>query len=120
MDNDQIVGAIVMIVCGFGCGALFSAIGRFAKRSKKPFGFWAGKSVPMDKVTDLCGYNHANALMWETYAMPYWLSGVLGLFGIFCEGFTLASAIVMSAAAFPGVFCLIYYYTRIEKKYIVK
>ena len=120
MDSDLIVGAVVMMLCSFGCGALFVTIGRLAEKARKPFGFWAGKSVPADKVTDVVGYNHANAVMWKTYSTPYWLSGVVSLFGFWGEGFILCGAIILSAACFPGIFFLISHYRKIENKYITK
>ena len=118
MNNENVVGAVVMAFCSFGCGVLFFCIGNFASGAKKPFGFWAGSTVPMEKVTDLHAYNHANAVMWKIYSIPYWLSGIFGLLGFWSEGFILASAVVMCAACFPGIFFLISHYRKIEKRYI--
>ena len=120
MDSDLIVGAVVMLLSSFGCGALFVTIGRLAEKARKPFGFWAGKSVPADKITDVVGYNHANSAMWKVYSVPYWLSGVVSILGFFGEGFTLAGAVIMIAACFPGIFFLILRYTKIEKQYIAR
>ena len=120
MDKEAIVGAVIMALCGFGCGLLFWAIGAWAERSKKPVAFWSGSKVDPGKVKDIPAYNHANAVMWKAYAMPYWLSGLIGCLGFLGEGVVLAAAIVMTLSCFPGMFFLVFRYGKIEKQYISK
>ena len=117
MDNDLIVGVIVMALCGFGCGALFFGIGIWADKSEKPFGFWANRPIPEEKVTDVAAYNRANSVMWKAYSTVYWLSGIVSLFGVFGEEFILAGAIILTAAFIPGIFFLVSHYRKIEKRF---
>ena len=120
MDKQSIAGAIIMALCSFGCAVLFSGIGFHAKKSDKPVAFWSGSKVDPKKVTDIPAYNRAYGVMWRIYAIPYWLSGVISCVGVAGEGYTLAAAILMSVACFPGLFFLIFQYIKIERKYIVK
>ena len=120
MDNENLVGAIIMALCCFGCALTFLGIGVWAGKAKKPVNFWSGTSVPIGKVTDVQAYNHANAVMWKVYSAPYWLAGILGCFGCFGKIYTVASAILLSVACFPGVFLLIWNYRKIAKRYILE
>ena len=120
MDNGSIAGAIIMAVCCFGSALTFVAIAVWAKKSKKPINFWSGMSVPADKVTDVSAYNHANAVMWSVYSVPFWLAGLVGSLGFLGDAYTMASAILLSLACFPGAFLLIWRYRKIEKLYVVR
>ena len=120
MDNGNFVGAIIMALCCFGCGLTFWGIGYFAEKAKKPVNFWSGTSVPAEKVSDVQGYNHANAVMWKVYSKPYHLAGIFGCLGFMGDAYTIVSAILLSLACFPGAFFLIRQYRRIEKQYITK
>ena len=120
MDKEAVAGAIIMVLCCFGCGMLFWSIGAWAEKSEKPMGFWSGSKVDPEKVTDIPAYNHANAVMWKTYALSFWLSGVIGCLGFLGEAFTMAAAILMTLACFPGMFFLVFRYRKIEKQYITK
>ena len=118
MVNRQILGIVIMAVCCFGCALLFFGIGVWADRSSKPANFWAGTKIDPEKVTDLHGYNHAYAVMWKQYSIPYWLSGILGCLDFISHGFTVAAEILLFAACFPGLFLLIRRYRSIEKAFI--
>ena len=97
---------------------MFFGIGYFAEKAKKPVNFWSGTSVPAEKVTDVKGYNHANAVMWKVYSAPYLAAGLLGCLGVLGDAYTMASAILLSVSCFPGMFLLIWAYRRIEKRYV--
>ena len=120
MDNESLIGAIIMALCCFGCGLTFFVIGYFAEKAKKPVNFWSGTSVPVEKVTDIPAYNHANAVMWKVYSVPYWLAGIFGCLGVIGDVYTMASAIILFLACFPGLFFLVWKYRKIEKRYIIK
>ncbi len=107
---------IIMVVCCIGCAVLFVGIGCWAERSKKPVHFWSGTSVEPDKVRDIRGYNHACAVMWWVYSIPYWLAGIASLL----PPLEIISALLLVAASVPGSFVLIWWYLRIEKRYICK
>ena len=119
MDKGNLVGTIIMAICCFGCGILFLCIGLHASKAEKPVNFWSGVSVPAEKVSDVLSYNHACAIMWKVYAIPYFIAGVIG-----CLDFSgdmpimISSILLFAAACFPGLPLLIWQYRRIEKKYI--
>ena len=118
MDKEGIVGAVIMALTCLGCGALFALIGIRAERAEKPVHFWSGIPVAAEKITDVHGYNHANAVMWKWYSVPYFLAGILGAFGVLGDGYIIAAAAVLVAACLPGLFLLIGCYKRIEKHYL--
>ncbi len=118
MDKENIAGAIIMALCCGLCALTFLAIGMFAERAQKPVSFWSGTNVPPEKVRDVPGYNHANAVMWKLYSVPYWAAGILGILGLWGQGFVIASAVVLSLACVPGLFFLIGRYRAIEKRYL--
>lgn len=118
MDIETIVAAIFGMVLYIVCGILFLSLGLWADKSPKPVSFWAGKSVQAEWVTDVAGYNRANAIMWKVYSAVYFLAGILSLLGIWRETFIYASLILTILSAFPGIPILIRNYKKIEKKYI--
>lgn len=119
MDKSELIGAIIMAICCFGCGMLFFGIGVRADKSTKPVNFWAGKEVDPTKVSELSGYNHACAVMWKRYSVPYWLAGVFSCMNALGSGYMIAAAILLFVACFPGIILLIRQYRQIEKKYIL-
>ena len=120
MNNEAIVGAILTMGIGCLCGALFYGIGWWSDRKKAPMGFWSGMELKPEWVRDIPAYNHECAVMWKVYSIPYFISGILGLLGMFHVGFTVAMVVVMVGATLPGLILLICHYKKIEKKYIYR
>ena len=120
MDKGSVIGAVIMAVCCFGCAALFYGIGVWAERREKPVHFWSGSTVDPAKVTDIAAYNHANALMWKLYSVPYWLSGMFGCLGCFSKACFYISLAFLGFACLPGIVLLVRQYLKIEKKYILR
>lgn len=118
MDAEQTIGTIIMLFCSWGCGAIFYFIGRHADRSHKPAHFWAGSEIDSRRISDVAAYNHANAVMWKLYSIPYWLAGILSCFCFVGEVFTIAGAVMLFFAALPGIPLLIRKYRQIEKTYL--
>lgn len=118
MDGEQTIGMIIMLVCSWGCGAIFYFISHFADKSPKPIHFWAGTEIDPRRISDVAAYNHANAVMWKLYSIPYWLAGFLSCLCFISEAFTIAGASMLFLACFPGLFFLIRKYKQIEKTYI--
>ncbi len=120
MDKGSVAGIIIWAICAYGCAALFFGIGIWAEHAKKPVHFWAGTKIDAQKVTDIPAYNHANAVMWKWYALPYFLSGILGCLDSLHAWCMPAAVILMVAACFPCIFIMIWRYTKIEKTYILR
>ena len=118
MDNENVLGAIIMALCCFVCALTFLGIAIWARKSQKPINFWSGTSVPAEKVTDIQAYNQANALMWIVYSVPYWMAGLISAFAVLGDIFLIIATIILLLACLPGGFLLIWQYRRIEKKYI--
>ena len=121
MDGESILGAIVLIFCGFGCGALFSWIGSWAESRKDPMHFWTGSVVDPKTITNIPAYNKANARMWRRYAAPYWLTGICGVISFLdARIFILVGCWLIGLASTVGIIWLIWAYKRIEKQYKVQ
>ena len=121
MNGESILGSIVLTLCGFGCGGLFTAIASWAERRKDPMHFWSGSVVDPKTITDIPAYNKANARMWKRYAAPYWLTGWCGLAGFLNYEVTAWVGILLTGVASTvGIVWLIWSYKRIEKQYKVQ
>lgn len=121
MDGEAILGSIVLILCGFGCGGLFSCIGSWAKRRKDPMPFWTGSVIDPRTIADIPAYNQAVTRMWKQYAMPYWMTGWCGLVGF--VNYKIAAwvgVLLIGLASTVGIVWLIWAYKRIEKQYKVQ
>ena len=117
MNGENILGAIIMISCGFGCGGLFYWMGKWASTRKDPMHFWTGSTVDPKSITDIPAYNYANARMWKMYSVPYWISAIFGVL-TFCDiRFLLLSEISIGLACTGGICWLIHSYKKIEKRY---
>ena len=120
MDGEEILGLIVMLSCSFGCGALFFSLGIRASKSEKSFGFWTWQEVKIESVRDVCAYNRENGIMWKLYSMPYFISCVLYIAGIWVPFCQMLSFILLIAASTLGIGWLIWRYRGIYDKYTVK
>ena len=118
MSEEPIIVVVIMLVCTWCCGLLFYLIGHYGDKSTKPMHFWAGSEIDPRRISDVPAYNHANAVMWKLYAIPYWLAGVLSCFGLLREVFIIAGTVMLFLAGFPGIPLLIRKYKQIEKKYV--
>ena len=121
MDGEVVLGSIVLILCGFGCGGLFAWIASWAERRKDPAHFWTGSVVDSKTITDIPAYNKANARMWRRYAVPYWLTGWCGVISFVCYDLAVpAGCLLVGLASTVGIIWLIWAYKRIEKQYKVQ
>ena len=118
MDKSNIPRVIIMALCCFGCAVLFYGIGIWADKSEKPVHFWSGTTVDPTKVTDIPGYNHACAVMWKWYSVPYWLSGIFSCLDPWYDGSMIVATVLLVAACVPGFIFLVLRYHRIVKTYI--
>lgn len=118
MDKENIVGAVIMVLCCLLCAGSFTGIGIWAAKATKPVHFWSGTQVSPEKVADVKGYNRANARMWKLYAMPYWVSTALSVLGFWGKAYIIAAAVLLSLACVPGVLFLVWRYRAIERRYV--
>lgn len=90
---------------------LFTGIGIYAWRRKKPMWFWSGSTVRESEVKDIPAYNRANGIMWITYSLIFWVSAFIGFLNPEAAGVTLAVGCI------GGIPLLIIAYKLIYQKY---
>jgi hypothetical protein len=56
---------------------VFTGIGIFAWKRKKPMWFWSGSTVSENDILDIPAYNRANGIMWIVYSLVFWVGSVL-------------------------------------------
>ena len=118
MDNESIFGTIIMVLCCWGCAALFVGIALHGRKKQSPMGFWAGIPVDSRSVQDIPAYNRENSNLWLIYSIPYWLSGGMSFFFGAGDHVVIISVAILALACFPGILLLVRHYRRIERKYL--
>ena len=105
---------IVWLIFMIPLSALFTGVGIFAIRRKKPMWFWSGSEVKEESLTDVRAYNRANGVMWFIFSAFYWAWTVLGVF------YTGIAGALVAATTLVGIPILITAYRRILKKYTLR
>ncbi len=105
------MGSIVFLIIMVPVSLLFTGIGVYAWRRKKPMWFWSGSTVEEDEISDVAAYNRANGIMWLVFSLLMWASAILGAINMKMGG------IVLIAGCMVGVPILPIVYGRIYKKY---
>ena len=90
---------------------LFTGLGIYAMRRKKPMWFWSGSSVREEDIKDVAAYNRANGIMWLCFSALLWISAILGFLKRESAGPVLLVSCLLSVLLLPVV------YGRICKKY---
>ena len=90
---------------------VFTGIGIFAWKRKKPMWFWSGSTVDEAEIADIPAYNRANGIMWIYYSAVFWVCTVLGIFQMDVAG------IALTVGCLAGIHVLIIAYGRIYEKY---
>lgn len=93
------------------CSAVFTSIGIYAWKRKKPMWFWSGSTVKESEIADIPAYNRANGCMWIAFSVPLWLSTFLGL----SNG--IAALIPLALDGVLGLPAMMVIYQRIYAKY---
>lgn len=91
---------------------LFTCIGIYALRRRKPMWFWAGDTVSEDEITDVRAYNRANGIMWICFSLPLWLGTIVGV----CHSISPGGNIILMDGT-VGLVIMMITYTFIRKKY---
>ena len=76
------MGNIIWLIIMIPVSLLFTVIGIYALKSKKPMHFWSGSTVRASEITDVPAYNKANGIMWLVFSVIFWISAVLGYFNM--------------------------------------
>ena len=102
---------ILWLVIMIPIACLFTGLGIFAWKRKKPMWFWSGSTVKEYEITDIPAYNRANGIMWLAFSGVFWLGAVLGLFRLEAAGFVIGGGILL------GIPALAFTYHKIYSKY---
>ena len=102
---------IVWLIIMIPVSLLFTGLGIFAWKSKKPMWFWAGSTVKESEISDTAAYNRSNGILWLAFSLVMWISTVLGAVNMEAGGFFLVAGCAVSIPALPVI------YGRIYRKY---
>ncbi len=102
---------VIWLVITIPCSILFTGIGIYAWRRRKPMWFWSGSSVREEEITNVKAYNRENGIMWIGYSAVFWISTIMGIWNVSTAG------IVLAAGCLGGIPILVIVYNRIYRKY---
>ena len=102
---------IIWLVVTIPCSLLFTGIGIYAWRRRKPMWFWSGSSVREEEITNVKAYNRENGIMWICYSAVFWISTIMGIRSVSIAG------IVLAVGCLGGLPLLVIAYNRIYRKY---
>lgn len=101
---DCIIWLIIMIPISL----LFTGIGIYAWRRKKPMWFWSGSTVKESDISDIAAYNRANGIMWLVFSLVMWVSTILGAMNVKTGGIILIAGCIIGIPTLPIVYGKIY------------
>ena len=58
------MGNIIWLIIMVPVSMLFTGLGVYAWKRKKPMWFWSGSTVSENEISDVRAYNRANGIMW--------------------------------------------------------
>ena len=102
---------VIWIVIMLPISLLFTGLGIYAWRRKKPMWFRSGSTVKESEIADIPAYNRANGIMWIAYSSVFWLGSILGAFDLDIAGWVLA------VGCLGGIPILVIAYRKIYNKY---
>ena len=102
---------VIWLVITIPCSLLFTGIGIYAWRRRKPMWFWSGSSVREEEITNVKAYNRENGIMWICYSAVFWISTIMGIRSVSIAG------IVLAVGCLGGLPLLVIAYNRIYRKY---
>ena len=101
---DDIIWLIIMIPVSL----LFTGIGLYAWRCKKPMWFWSGSTVKESEISDISAYNRANGIMWLVFSLIMWVGTILGAMNMKAGGILLIAGCIIGIPLLPIVYGKIY------------
>ena len=84
-------------------------IALFAWFRKTPMWFFAG--IPGPEVTDVRGFNRANAVIWACFSLPFFAAAGVGIV------YRLAAAAIILGACLVGIPLIVFAYHKVSAKY---
>lgn len=108
MKSGAVIGVLVILI---PIALLFTGIGIYAWRRKKPMWFWSGSTVREEEITDIPAYNRANGIMWIAYSLVFWLSAAAA-----AAHSSYTGILIIGGGIFGGI-ALVFAYQKIYDKY---
>lgn len=99
---------IIWILIMLPCSMLFTGIGIYAWRRKKPMWFWSDAAVDEKEISDIRSYNRANGIMWICFSVPFWVCTFLGYFHIKVGEIVTIVLWILAIPALPIAYKTIY------------
>ena len=101
---ENIIWLIIMVPVSL----LFTGIGMYAWRRKKPMWFWSGSTVTESEIADVAAYNRANGIMWLAFSLVLWAGTILGAMNRKAGGALLMAGCIIGVPVLPIVYGKIY------------
>ena len=99
---------IIWLIIMVPVSLLFTGLGIYAWKRKKPMWFWSGSTVKESEISDLSAYNRANAIMWLAFSAILWCSTILGSLNMKAGGIILIAGCGLGVPVLPVVYGRIY------------
>lgn len=87
---------------------LFTGIGIYAWRRKKPMWFRSGSTVKESEISDVAAFNKANSIMWLVFSLIVWVSTILGAMNMKAGEILLIAGCIIGVSILPIVYGKIY------------
>ena len=104
----RVMGNIIWLIIMIPVSLLFTGIGIYAWRRKKPMWFWSGSTVKESEISDVAAYNRANGIMWLVFSLIMWISTIFGAMNMKVGGIFLIAGSIISVPILPIVYRKIY------------
>ena len=99
---------IIWLVIMVPVSLLFTGLGVYAWKRKKPMWFWSGSTVKESEISDITAYNRANGIMWLAFSLLMWASTILGSINSKAGGILLIAGCAIGVPLLPVVYGKIY------------
>ena len=111
LKETNVMDKIIWLVIMTPISMLFTGIGIYAWRRKKPMWFWSGSTIKESEISNIAAYNRANGIMWLAYSSVFWLGAISGAFDIDIAG------LILAVGCLGGIPVLAIAYKKIYDKY---
>ncbi|MBR2765566.1 MAG: hypothetical protein IKE03_06255 [Blautia sp.] len=102
------MGNIIWLIIMVPVSMLFTGIGVYAWKRKKPMWFWSGSTVKESEISNIAAYNRANGIMWLVFSLVMWVSTILGVMNMKAGGILLITGCIIGVPLLPIVYGKIY------------
>ena len=99
---------LIWLVIMIPVSLLFTGIGVYAWRRKKPMWFWSGSTVKESEISDIVAYNRANGIMWLGFSLIMWISTILGAMHMKIGGIIPIAGNIVGVPSLPIIYGKIY------------